>query len=305
MIKTRYLSKCYGTFEALDSLCLDIGAGEVFGYLGPNGAGKTTTIRILATLLPATRGEAEVCGQLVHENAEVRRQIGYVPDVWGVYTRLTVEEYLAFFAATYDVPRSKQRVAIADALELTGLGEHRKKMAGALSRGMQQRMGLARALVHDPKVLLLDEPASGLDPRARVEVRGILRELGRLGKTVFVSSHILTDIAEICTSIGILEGGRLVASGTIEEVLAAGGGGRAAQLNIGGDVDLGALLSSFEGLGYVEDLGDGRWRVQLGSVDAQEVLRRLVEQGVPVRSFEESHGNLEAAYMQLTEGRVS
>ena len=203
MIETLHLSKLYGDFQALRGLNLKIEAGEFFGFIGPNGAGKTTTIHILATLLQPTSGTARVAGLDVDLNGRaVRRAIGYMPDFFGVYPNLRVWEYLEFFAAAYEVPRSRRKAILADVLDLTDLASKHDALVGSLSRGMQQRLGLARVLIHDPDVLLLDEPASGLDPRARLEMREILRELQSMGKTILLSSHILSELAEVCTSIG-------------------------------------------------------------------------------------------------------
>ena len=220
MVETRGLTKRYGPFLALDSLDLTIEPGIVFGFIGPNGAGKTTSMRILATLLEASAGEAYVAGYSVARDPKAVRQIiGYMPDSFGVYDNMKVWEYLDFFAAAYGVPRARRLGLIDDLLALVDLGEKKDGYVEALSRGMKQRLCLARTLVHDPQLLILDEPASGLDPRARVELRALLRQLGALGKTVIVSSHILTELADICDSVGIIERGRLLAAGPIDQLL--------------------------------------------------------------------------------------
>lgn len=218
MIETRGLTKRYGELCALDTLTLSIGGGQVFGFIGPNGAGKSTTMKILSCLLKPDAGEATVAGlDIATRGDDIRRVIGYMPDFLGVYDDLTVEEYLHFFGAAFKIPR-KQRVKIVDeVLQLTDLREKRHAFVDSLSRGMQQRLGVARVLVHDPKVLFLDEPASGLDPRARIEMRSLLLELGRMGKTLMVSSHILSELAEMCTCIGIIERGKLLYSGSITD----------------------------------------------------------------------------------------
>jgi len=220
IVETRGLTKRYGPFQALEELNLSIEPGVVFGFIGPNGAGKTTSMRILATLLEPTSGEAWVGGYSVtREPKSVRQVLGYMPDNFGVYDNMKVWEYLDFFAASYGLPRGRRLGLIDDLLALVDLSEKKEGYVEALSRGMKQRLCLARTLVHDPQLLILDEPASGLDPRARVELRALLRQLGALGKTVIVSSHILTELADICDHVGIIERGRLLASGSIEEML--------------------------------------------------------------------------------------
>jgi ABC-2 type transport system ATP-binding protein len=219
MIRTERLTKYYGTLGAVVSLDLDIQAGEIFGFIGPNGAGKTTTMRILATLIEATAGRAWIDGlDVAKQGRDVRRRIGYMPDFMGVYDDLKVFEFLEFFAAAYGIPPSKRLGIIDGVLELTDLGGKRAAQVDSLSRGMQQRLQLARVLIHDPKVLILDEPASGLDPRARIEIRELLKELRRMGKTIMISSHILSELAELCDRFGIIEQGRLLFSGTLAEI---------------------------------------------------------------------------------------
>ncbi len=221
MIECRGLTKRYGALTALDSLTLDIGPGEVFGFIGPNGAGKTTTMKILSCLMKPEAGTAKVAGFDIARHADdIRRVIGYMPDFLGVYDDLTVDEYLQFFAASFGIRRGQRGAIIGQVLELTDLSEKRHANVDSLSRGMQQRLGVARVLVHDPKVLFLDEPASGLDPRARIEMRSLLVELGKMGKTLMVSSHILSELAEMCTSIGIVERGKLLYAGSIADAFA-------------------------------------------------------------------------------------
>ncbi|MBY0113033.1 MAG: ABC transporter ATP-binding protein [Phycisphaerales bacterium] len=221
MIEIKGLTKRFGKLMALDNLTLDIGPGEIFGFIGPNGAGKSTTMKILACLLKQDSGEAMVCGKNVRKDADaIRRVVGYMPDFLGVYDDLTVDEYLQFFAAAFEVPRARRRSVIDQVLELTDLVEKKHAMVDSLSRGMQQRLGVARVLIHEPQVLLLDEPASGLDPRARIEMRSLLIELRKMGKSLMVSSHILSELAEMCTSIGIIERGKLLYAGSIEDAYA-------------------------------------------------------------------------------------
>ena len=220
MIETRDLTKMYGDLYALDRLTLKLERGDVYGFIGPNGAGKTTTMRILATLLNPTLGEASVCGYSIYNNAkEIRRVIGYMPDFFGVYDDMKVVEYLEFFAAAYRIKGPERRRKCDQVLDLVDLGYKRDALVTSLSRGMTQRLGLARVLLHEPQVLLLDEPASGLDPRARIEMRGLLKELRSMGKTILVSSHILPELADICNKIGIIERGRLLFNGDVQSAI--------------------------------------------------------------------------------------
>jgi ABC-2 type transport system ATP-binding protein len=305
VIRTAGLVKRYGKLTAVDGLDLTVDRGELFGFLGPNGAGKTTTIQILATLLPPTAGVAEVDGLNVRSaGREVRRKIGYMPDFFGVYENLTVREYLEFFSAAYDVPNGEARKIIDEVLELTDLGRKRDERVDSLSRGMQQRLGLARVLVHDPDVLLLDEPASGLDPRARIEVREILKELRTMGKTILLSSHILSEIAEICTSLAIIHGGKKVISGSVRDVLAQAGVGNVVRVRARGDLTAGATaVESMEGVERVEANGDGELRAFVDGVDtgAAEVVGTLVAGGLRVEHVESESVDLEEAYLRLTD----
>jgi ABC-2 type transport system ATP-binding protein len=222
MIEVRSLTKTYMGFTAVKGVSFDVSQGAVFGFIGPNGAGKTTTIRILATLLEPSAGSVKVGGlDVVDEPEKVRRLIGYMPDDFGVYEGITVQEYLDFFAAAYGQRRRQRTRTVADVMALTDLAQHEKKLVAALSKGMRQRLCLAKTLVHDPKVLILDEPANGLDPRARIELRVLLKELAAMGKTIVISSHILTELSDVCTEVGIIERGELLASGTVAAVEAA------------------------------------------------------------------------------------
>ena len=221
MIETINLTKKYGELVALNNLNLQIEEGACCGFIGPNGAGKTTTIKILATLLKPTWGEARIDGKTVgYQNPLIRPVIGYVPDFMGAYDDMLVTEYLQFFAACYGIHGEKRERAIRDVLELTDLGYKADAEVNGLSRGMQQRLSVARVLLHDPKVLLMDEPNSGLDPRARIEMRELLKELRRMGKTILISSHILPELAELCTSVGIIEQGKLVYAGRMADAMA-------------------------------------------------------------------------------------
>lgn len=220
MIELKNITKRYGKLTAVDDLTLDIGVGEVFGFIGPNGAGKSTTMKILSCLLRPDEGVAKVGGfNILRDGDRIRRILGYMPDFLGVYDDLTVDEYLQFFASAFSIERRKRRAVVDSVLELTDLTYKKNTMVSGLSRGMQQRLGVARVLIHEPKVLLLDEPASGLDPRARIEMRELLTELARMGKVLMVSSHILSELAEMCTSIGIIEQGKLLYAGSLEDAL--------------------------------------------------------------------------------------
>src|SRR5215468_1274196 len=220
MIETRDLTKMYGDLYALERLTIKLGQGDVYGFIGPNGAGKTTTMRILATLLNPSWGEASVCGYSIYTGSkEIRRAIGYMPDFFGVYDDMKVTEYLEFFAAAYRIQGPERRKKVDQVLDLVDLGYKRDALVTSLSRGMTQRLGLARVLLHEPQVLLLDEPASGLDPRARIEMRGLLKELRNMGKTILVSSHILPELADICNKIGIIERGKLLFDGDVQSAI--------------------------------------------------------------------------------------
>src|SRR6201991_4142762 len=219
MIELRNFTKASGDFVAVANLNLKIAACEMFGFIGPNGAGKSTTIRFLATLLRATSGEGTVNGHSVTEDPlSVRKSVGYMPDNFGVYDGMKVWEFLDFFAVAYQVPRARRKAVLTDVLELLDLTHKRDDFVNGLSRGMKQRLCLAKTLVHDPPVLILDEPSSGLDPRARLEVKALLKELRTMGKTILISSHILSELADCCTSIGIIERGQLLLHGPIQEV---------------------------------------------------------------------------------------
>src|SRR5271155_547942 len=226
VIKTVSLTKRYGTLVALSNLNLEINEGDCFGFIGPNGAGKTTTIKILATLLQPTWGEARICDFVVgYQSRQIRPLIGYVPDYFGAYEDMVVQEYLEFFAAAYNIHGAQRSKVIADVLELTDLGFKREALVAGLSRGMKQRLSIARVLVHDPKLLLLDEPAGNLDPRARIEMRELLKELRRLGKTIVISSHILPELADLCNTVGIIEQGELLYSGPVADIVRKAKGG--------------------------------------------------------------------------------
>ncbi len=308
MIELIDFGKDYGDFTAVECLNLKIEAGEMFGFIGPNGAGKSTSIRFLATLLKASRGEGIVNGHSVtNDPMNVRRSVGYMPDNFGVYDGMRVWEFLDFFAVAYQIPKSRRKAIITDVLELLDLTYKRDDFVNGLSRGMKQRLCLAKTLVHDPPVLILDEPASGLDPRARVEVKALLKELRRMGKTILISSHILTELADCCTSIGIIERGQLLMHGPIHEVYRRIRGNRILDIRFTGGMDAGlSLIRSLPGCRNIE-AENSRAVVELEADDAtvSELLRQLIAAGVGIRSYAEKDPTLEDVFMMVTKGLVS
>ncbi|MFQ5590875.1 MAG: ABC transporter ATP-binding protein [Phycisphaerae bacterium] len=307
MVQTVNLTKKYGKLVALNNLHLTIEDGECFGYIGPNGAGKTTTIKILATLLRPTWGEARICGHVVgYESRKIRPLIGYVPDFFGAYEDMVVEEYLSFFASAYNITGKQRTRVVGDVLELTDLVFKRDTMVDSLSRGMQQRLSLARVLLHDPRVLLLDEPASGLDPRARIEIRELLKELRRMGKTIIISSHILHELAELCTTVGIIEQGELIFHGKIEEILRRVKRSTKVHVRVTEQQDLAALLlERTRGVKRVEQRG-GCLVVELEKQthDFTCLTKVLIDNNFKIREIREEEVNLETAFMRLTKGVV-
>jgi ABC-2 type transport system ATP-binding protein len=308
MIELDGFGKDYGEFKAVDSLTLKIGAGEMFGFIGPNGAGKSTSIRFLATLLKATRGDGTVNGFSVSkEPMEVRRSIGYMPDDFGVYDGMRVWEFLDFFAVAYKIGRTQRKQVIADVLELLDLSHKRDDFVNGLSRGMKQRLCLAKTLVHDPPVLILDEPTSGLDPRARIEVKALLKELRRMGKTILISSHILSELADCCTSIGIIERGQLLMSGTIDSVYS--------QIRRNRIVDIRFIEHAEVGVSIIRSNPDLRGievfenRVVAELETDEEGLAALMVQlqdgGARLRSFNDKDPTLEDVFMMVTKGLVT
>lgn len=307
-IRTVNLTKQYGPgLLALDELNLTLNPGDVFGFIGPNGAGKSTTMKILCGLLKPTSGEAFVLGRDVVRNGEfVRRNVGYMPDFFGVYEDLTVTEYLDFFASAYGIPFRQRRKVIADVLELTDLAYKRDANVDSLSRGMQQRLGLARVLVHDPPILLLDEPASGLDPRARIEIRELLRELQRLGKTILISSHILSELGEFCNKLGIIERGRLLVSGTIDDLMRRARAHPVIAIETVGDPTPAAeVLRREPGVEAVQQT-DGQLLVTLRDPTAHHhaLIASLTAAGVRLHAVAPQQLKLEDVFLRLTRGQV-
>jgi ABC-2 type transport system ATP-binding protein len=307
MIELINFTKRYGDFTAVESLNLKIEAGELFGFIGPNGAGKSTTIRFLTTLLKATTGEGIVNGKSVtKEPLAVRRSVGYMPDNFGVYDGMKVWEFLDFFAVAYQIPRAKRKTVIGDVLELLDLMHKRDDFVNGLSRGMKQRLCLAKTLVHDPPVLILDEPSSGLDPRARLEVKALLKELRRMGKTILISSHILTELADCCTSIGIIERGQLLMHGPIDEVYRRIRGNRMIEIKFVDQMDVG--LSIIRSCPQTRDVQveDHQVVVEMAADDDQVagLMQQLAQSGARMRSFHEKDPTLEDVFMLVTKGLV-
>lgn len=306
-VETINLSRVYGSLTALNSLSLTINAGDLFGFIGSNGAGKTTTLRILATFLTPSSGTARVLGHDVISDADaVRHVIGYMPDFFGVYKDMEVTEYLDFFGACYKIPAAQREKTVGDVLELVGLTEKRGAIIGALSRGMQQRLGLARVLIHDPKVLLLDEPASGLDPRARIEMMAILQELQRLGKTIIISSHILSELQTLCNRVAIIEKGKLIYSGPVQ-----GARGQMATNPIYWAQVQGDSASAIEILKARPEISeaaavDGQIKITFASaeIDPALVPEALVRAGIRLTGYWEDELGLEEVFLRVTRGET-
>src|SRR5215204_2349133 len=307
-VQTTDLTRLYGSMVALSSLNLTVNRGDLFGFIGSNGAGKTTTLRILATFLAPSSGKAEVLGHDVVKDADaVRHAIGYMPDFFGVYKDMEVTEYLDFFGACYKIPSAQREKTVNDVLELVGLTEKRGALIGALSRGMQQRLGLARVLIHDPQLLLLDEPASGLDPRARIEMMAILQELQRMGKTIIISSHILSELQTLCNRVAIIERGRLIYSGPVQGVTEQLSETRVMWAKIPPEqhVRAGELLKIRPEVRDVESVQE-RVKITLQShdTDPSVIAEALVSGGVKLRGLREDEIGLEEVFMRVTKGET-
>jgi ABC-2 type transport system ATP-binding protein len=298
----------YGKVEAVRGISIDIQKGAVYGFIGPNGAGKSTTIKVLATLLPKFEGRAEVDGINVARNpAAVRDRIGYMPDFFGLYEDLTVREYLLFFAAAYRLSMSKRGSVVADVLELTELTDKTDAPVESLSRGMKQRLALARVLLHDPELLLLDEPASGLDPRARIEIRELLKALANMGKTILISSHILHELGQLCSQIGIIEAGQMVAQGSLSEIYR--------QLQLTRVIHLQLSQPRAEIIGEMERLPGVRSiesqtdrisvRLDEETSSIEDFHDRVHDLGGRIRMFQPEAMDMETVFMKLTEGKTA
>lgn len=307
MLEVNNLFKVYGPLTAVNGVSFKLHPGDVFGFIGSNGAGKTTTIRMLATLLEPTSGTASINGaDVLQHPMEVRKQIGYMPDFFGLYDDVKVWEYLDFFANIYQIPSRERKTVIDNVLELTDLTVKRESFVQSLSRGMQQRLCLARCLVHDPALLLLDEPASGLDPRARAELKELITELGRMGKIVIVSSHILPELADFCNTVGIIERGNMLAFGPVQDIVK--------HIQPTRVLAVGIISNPDEAQSFLRD------QAHVLSVNAQEdsmlvefdgdhdqqadLLAALVKKGHRVITYEEQQANLEDVFMRLTTGAV-
>ena len=311
MIEVKNFTKQYGDFMAVDDLSLSIGEGEIFGFIGPNGAGKSTTIRFLATLLKPTSGEGRIAGHSVTEDPmAVRRVIGFMPDDFGVYDGMKVWEFLDFFAVAYEIPRLQRRRIIGEVLQLLDLTHKRDDYVNGLSKGMKQRLCLAKTLVHNPPVLILDEPSSGLDPRARLEMKYLLSELSRMGKTILVSSHILSELADFCTSIGVIERGKLLAAGSIQDIQKQLRTHRVLKIRLLNNqpqqfeatVKNHAAVKA-ESVNTIDRTISAEFE---GDSAAQaDLLRQLMENGAVVEAFDEEQLSLEDVFMMITKGIVN
>lgn len=307
MIEIKGLTKKYGQFTALDDLNLTLGEGTVFGFVGANGAGKSTTFLIVSTLLQPTSGDVLIDGVSVREKpAQIRKLIGYMPDFFGVYDHLKTDEYLDFYGASYGIPEEERKKLIPQLLELVNLSHKRYSYVDLLSRGMKQRLCLARCLIHDPKVLILDEPASGLDPRARIEMRDILKTLKGMGKTILISSHILPELAEMCDEIGVIDNGKLIAHGSVPEIQRKLQGEKTITVRLATNID--ESIAFFEEQPFVTsieklDREEGISFIYRGGEEEQiDMLKRAILNDLPIVSFMEHVTNLEDVFMEITKG---
>ncbi|MCM3742674.1 ABC transporter ATP-binding protein [Sporosarcina luteola] len=307
MIEIKGLTKKYGQFTALDNLNLTLDEGTVFGFVGANGAGKSTTFLILSTLLQPTSGDVIINGVSVREKpADIRKLIGYMPDFFGVYDQLKAEEYLDFYGASYGIPEEERKKLIPQLLELVNLSHKSDSYVDLLSRGMKQRLCLARCLIHDPKVLILDEPASGLDPRARIEMRDILKTLKGMGKTILISSHILPELAEMCDEIGVIDNGKLIAHGSVAEIQKKLQGEKTITVRLA--EQSAEAISFFEEQPFVTSIeklaGDEGISFIYRGEEAEQIdmLKRAILNDLPILSFMEHVTNLEDVFMEITKG---
>jgi len=305
MLAIKNLNKRYGKFQAVSELNLEVAEGEIFGFVGPNGAGKTTTMKIICGLLRATSGEITLDGvDIIQNSRRMKEKIGYMPDFFGVYDDLKVSEYLEFYASIYNIKGQERKRITDDLLELVDLGSKREAYVDSLSRGMKQRLCLARSLVHNPRLLVLDEPASGMDPRARFEMKEILKNLKGMGKTIIISSHILPELAELCTSIGIIDQGRMVISGSNEEIMQQVYNKKVVKLKVTARLDDAVLI--LKEYPFVDKLVIGENTIQAGfgggDGEMSRVLSDLINRGIPVVSFAQMDGNLEDVFMKVTKG---
>ncbi len=303
MLVVRDLVKKYGDFLAVDHLNMEVERGQIFGFIGPNGAGKTTTMKIIATLLAPTSGRVVVDGiDVFKEPIKAREKIGYMPDFFGVYDNLKVMEYLDFYGSAYGIEYRERRKIAEDLLELVDLSDKKDAYVDTLSRGMKQRLCLARCLIHNPELLILDEPASGMDPRARAEIKAILKELKRMGKTILISSHILPEVAEICDSVGIIDRGKLVVQGSVEQIIQRMTGRTVVRIRVLRDMDRAISLLKEQPMvtGVVQEDQELEVACKGSDEDLWQLLRAFVSSDVPVVSFRKMEGNLEQIFMEVT-----
>ena len=299
------LNKKYGKFTALDSLSMNITENSIFGFVGPNGAGKTTTMKIMAGLLKADFGGIYINGEDILKNPKsIRDKIGYMPDFFGVYDDLKVSEYMDFYAGTYYIPYAERGTLIDNLLEVVDLTDKKDTYVDSLSRGMKQRLCLARSLIHDPELIILDEPASGLDPRARVEMKEILKELREMGKTIIVSSHILPELAEMCSEIGIIDHGKLVTQGTVNEIMNRINQKRLVKVKLSNGKE--NLIRLLKEQSTVKEITENTDNVEFAFEGTNDnlisILRNIIMNGIPIYSFAENEGNLEEIFMTVTGG---
>ncbi|MEA4849521.1 MAG: ABC transporter ATP-binding protein [Clostridiaceae bacterium] len=305
MLSIKNLNKSYGRFQAVSDLNLEVAEGEIFGFVGPNGAGKTTTMKIICGLLRATSGEIFLDGtDIIKNSRRMKEKIGYMPDFFGVYDDLKVSEYLEFYASIYNIKGQARKKITGDLLELVDLTSKKEAYVDSLSRGMKQRLCLARSLVHNPRLLVLDEPASGMDPRARFEMKEILKNLRSMGKTIIISSHILPELAELCTSLGIIDQGRMVISGSESEIMQQVYNKKIIKLKVIDKLDEAVMI--LKEYPFIDKLVTGEDTVQAGfgggDGEMSRVLADLIGRGIPVVSFAQLDGNLEDVFMKVTKG---
>jgi ABC-2 type transport system ATP-binding protein len=305
MLVIKNLEKSYGKFKALKGVDLEIEKGEIFGFIGPNGAGKSTTMKIVSGLLSPDSGEVYVDGiDAIKENKLLKEKIGYMPDFFGVYDNLMAIEYLEFYASIYGIVGEEARKLSMDLLELVNLSDKYDANVNGLSRGMKQRLCLARCLVHNPELLILDEPASGMDPKSRFEMKGILKNLKSMGKTIIISSHILSELGEICSKVGIIQNGKMVCQGTVDEVTLYATGSAPVTITVIDEVD--RAIKIIKEAPTVRNVSADENRITAsiigGDIEAKNLLKSLVIQDIPVISFTKAAGNLEDVFIQITEG---
>ncbi|WP_432409516.1 ATP-binding cassette domain-containing protein [Wukongibacter sp. M2B1] len=306
MLRIENLTKKYGKLTAVDNISLQIEEGEIFGFVGPNGAGKTTSFKMISTLMRPTSGKIFLDGTEVNTKSlkEIRNNIGYMPDFFGVYDKLKVTEYMDFYSDIAGIYGKEKQNIMNDLLELVDLAHKREAYVDSLSRGMKQRLCLARCLVHNPKLLILDEPASGMDPRARIQMKEILKELKRMGKTIIISSHILPELAELCTNIGIIKSGKIAVNGAVDEIMLMARGANVIKIEVLGEIEKCVKLLKEEPLvkSVVENDRDVEMEFSGKPIELSNLLKRLLGANIPVISFKPLESNLETIFMDVTKG---